>query len=79
MAELRAIKTRKQRCDEDVVEKLEYLLREARAGEIVAIGVAAVYRDKSIGTTFGKNMDAGRLLGAVTRLSHRISSALDAE
>lgn len=79
MADVRVLQTKQQECDADIVAKLEHLLKEARSGEIVAVGFAVVYRDHSIGSVFGKNIDVGRLLGAVAYLSARIVYWLDAE
>lgn len=57
---------------EDVVQKLEEALVEARAGKLSSVAVAVVYRDGCTGTSWSNPPSIGLLLAAATRLQYRL-------
>lgn len=63
----------------DLVPLLEDLLERARAGEISSVAAAYVYRDGSIGKSWSTPPCFGTLLGAVSRLAHRMNLVKDEE
>lgn len=58
---------------------LEALLEQVRAGEISSIGVAYVYRDGRSGSKWSEAPNFATLLGAVTRLAHKLQLDKDAD
>lgn len=63
--------------NDEVVELLEGLLKEAKEGQIKQLGVAVV-RDVDISTTvYCGSPKSHSLVAAVQRLAHRIQVALD--
>jgi hypothetical protein len=67
-----ALKTVAKTCNEDVIAKLEEALERARAGEIVAIAIAAVLDDGGIAGAWSKCNPCGPLIGAVACLQHNL-------
>jgi hypothetical protein len=63
----------------DLIETIEQLLEKAKAGEISSVAVAFVYRDGTIGRDWSTPPSFAALLGAVTRLAHRMNIVKDEE
>ena len=63
----------------DLVERIEEVLAKARAGELSSVALAYVYRDGAIGRSWSTPPCFGALLGAVTRLAHRMNIVKDQE
>jgi hypothetical protein len=57
--------------DASVVEALEAVLTEARAGSVSSVAIAIVYRDGTTGSMWSKAPLAGLLIGAIARLTFR--------
>ena len=70
-----ALKTVAKTCNEDVIARLEEALKRARAGEIVAVGIAAVLNDGGITRAWSKCNPCGPLIGAVAFLQHDLIDA----
>jgi hypothetical protein len=71
------LKTIKDECNQEVIDKLEEALDDARNGDITAIGLALVHRDNSISIDHSGAERAGLLLGACAHLLHRINIVTD--
>lgn len=56
--------------DDGVVNLLEELLEEARAGKLRALAVAVVTTDLQIGSNWALGDSFASLLGAITSLQH---------
>lgn len=63
----------------EVVDLLRELLARAEAGDIVAIGIATVKPDGSIGTGYHAGERVWPLLGAIQHCAIRVSLANPAE
>jgi hypothetical protein len=72
-----SLKTITQACNEDVIARLERVLERARAGEIVAVGIAIVANNGAIGRTWSRCDPAGPLIGACALLQHDLISSPD--
>lgn len=77
MAELHAIEP--ESVSPDLIMTIEELLEKARAGELSSVAVAYVYRDGTIGRGWSTPPCFGALLGAVSRLQHRMNVTKDEE
>lgn len=53
---------------EDVVAKLEEVLKRAHAGELSSVAIATVYRDGSTGRSWSTAPSMSLLIGSVVRL-----------
>lgn len=73
MAELIEIKREPHENCAVVVSMLETLLEQARAGDVVALGIAVVYPDRSTGTAYSYADFYHQLNSAALMLSHRIN------
>jgi hypothetical protein len=61
-----------------VIEKLQRLLEEAKAGEIVGFSIALSYHDKSTGSQwagFVNYTTVGRLHGLIHDITHELQSS----
>jgi hypothetical protein len=56
---------------------LEKALEEARAGRYSAIALAVVYRDGSPGAKWSLPFGVASLIGAVSRLAHKLNQEAD--
>lgn len=73
MSNLIELKTRPAVISDTVIARLEEVLADARAGKIVSVAIAGVEADGTIVSAWSETDDFGRLLGAVSRLEHRIN------
>ncbi|HET6582107.1 MAG TPA: hypothetical protein VFG69_01645 [Nannocystaceae bacterium] len=64
--------------DPALVELVEHLLEMVRAGEVVALAMAAEHVGRRIGTATSGDMDVYRMLGALESLKLRIVRERDA-
>ena len=64
--------TRTDEAKEDVIQRLEWALAEAREGNIVAIGLAWTTSDGGVNAGFSRVENAGALMGACALLQYRI-------
>lgn len=62
---------------DEVVSALEVMLEDAKAGQIVAVAIAAECADGSTLTVGGASRDRVVLLGALERMKHRILMEMD--
>lgn len=69
----------RQRITEDIVERLEDLLEQAREGKFAGIAVAVTHWDGQVTTTFSNSNDQFRLLQAISHLKHRMHRHIDDE
>jgi hypothetical protein len=60
-----------------VVETLEEVLAEARAGDITAVAIAIVRPNGAINSTTSETDDVGTLLGAITLMQGRVTRECD--
>jgi hypothetical protein len=60
-----------------VVPALERALEMARAGEISSLGIAIVLRDGRTDAIWSNPPSFGMLLGAVSRLGHKLNLEVD--
>lgn len=56
----------------DVFDRLSELCEAAKREEISSVGIAVVYRDGTTGNCWSASPSIGLLIGAVTRLQHRL-------
>lgn len=63
----------------DLITTLESVLERAREGDLSSVAIAYVYRDGTIGRTWSTPPCFGALLGAVSRLAHRMNVTKDEE
>lgn len=75
MAELHTIEP--EPLGDAVVPLLERLLEMAHAGQVSSLGVAMVLRDGSVQSEWTKATPVAALIGAISRLSHRLNLAVD--
>lgn len=68
------LKPRPLQVQESVVARLEEVLADAREGKAVAVAIATINADGSIGSAWSETDDFGKLLGSVCRLEHRINA-----
>lgn len=61
----------------DVIETLEEALAEAREGRLSAVAIAVVYRDGVGGASWSALPSRMAMLGAISRLSHKINIEAD--
>lgn len=73
MGDLVQVRTRKTAVNESVVETLETVLAEAKAGQINAVAIAAVQVDGEGMTHWAKTDNRLALLGAMHILMERIA------
>lgn len=73
MSNLVELKTRPASINGDVIARLEGILADAREGKIVAVAIAGVERDGTIISSWAESDHFGALLGAISRLQHRIN------
>jgi hypothetical protein len=71
MVEIVDFKPRNKHINEDVVAALEHYLEKAKAGEIIAVGIAAVMNTGDMYTTVCKSDCYPALLGAISMLQNR--------
>lgn len=74
-AELREITA--EPLGEGMIEMLEEIMAEVREGRISSLAVAQVYRDGTTCARWSHLPSYGMMLGAVTRLLHRINLRMD--
>lgn len=67
------IKTRPVVVVASVIERLEEILAEARAGKVVGVAIATVGLDGSIGAAWSETDNFPCLLGAIARLEYRVN------
>lgn len=60
-----------------VIEKLEEVLKLARAGELSAVAIAVVYRDGRTGARWSPSPRFASVLGAVDRLAYKLNQLQD--
>lgn len=60
-----------------IVELLEHLLARAKAGEFSSLSVAYVYRDASVGCSWSRLPNQILMLGAISRLAHKLNRSAD--
>ena len=60
-----------------IVERLEEVLEQARAGALSSIAIAVVERDGSTGGAWSDAPSMPLLLGSVIRLAHRLNLRMD--
>jgi hypothetical protein len=61
----------------DVIEVLEEALRQARAGQLSSVAVAAVYRDGCTQQAWSSAPSVSLLIGAAARLVYRLNRLLE--
>lgn len=61
----------------NVIEPLEEALAEARDGRLSSVALAVVYRDGACGASWSELPSHAAMLGAVSRLAHRINLEAD--
>lgn len=59
------------------IEALQEALRQAKQGDVVAVGIAVVRPNGAINTSRSDTDDVARLLGAISLLQHRTLSATE--
>jgi hypothetical protein len=69
------LKTAADHCNESVIERLNHVLERAKAGEVVAVGIAYVLHSGAISTTWSSSEPAAPLLGAIALLQHEFISS----
>ena len=67
------LKTRPHQVIDSVVLRLEEVLKEAKEGKIASVAIAAIADDGAVWTSWSETDNFGALLGAVSRLAHRIN------
>lgn len=75
MADLHAIEP--EDLAENVVEKIEEVLKLAKAGEISSVAFAIVYRDGRTGGKWSRLPSIGLMLGSISRLAHKLNLGTD--
>lgn len=73
------LKTVPKASNEDAVQRLEEALGRAKAGEIVAVAIAAVLDNGAISRGWSRADPTGPLIGAVAYLQHELISASENE
>lgn len=71
------LKTVPKECNEDAVRVLEEVLARAKSGEVVTVGIAAVFQDGAIARSWSRCDPAGPLIGAAALLQHDLISMSD--
>lgn len=71
------VRTIKTEINESVIEVMEKLMEEAKAGKIVAIAAAVIRPDGCMNSTFSQSDNAALLLGAIQLLSFRVLESLE--
>lgn len=61
--------------NESAIELLQEWLDAAKAGEVVAVGLAGVRYDGATRTQYSETANAGTLIGACARLQYRMIAA----
>lgn len=56
---------------QSAIKTLEEALRQAKAGDVISVGIAVVRPSGSINASRSDTHDVGRLLGAISLLHHR--------
>ncbi len=69
-------KTKEEEQREEVIRLLEKRLEDARNGEVVGVGIALVYANGSIDSSFRTN-SCPMLLGALARLMAHVNTDMD--
>lgn len=59
-------------CNQDAVDRLEEALKQAKAGELVAVAIAAVTSTGGITRAWSSCESVGSLIGAVANLQHEL-------
>lgn len=57
---------------QDVIEKLERMLEQARAGDLISFAYAGTHRDGCFSTGFTGTDDQAKRIGALQMLVHRL-------
>jgi len=60
-----------------ILDLLEELTAEAKAGKLSSLGVVIVHRDGGTESRWSRPPSHGLLLGAATRLVHRLNLRMD--
>jgi hypothetical protein len=60
-----------------IVEHLEAVLAQAKAGSISSVAIAFVHRDGAVDGVWSAPPSVGLLLGAISRLGHRLHLEMD--
>jgi len=71
------LKTRPVEIVQTVIERLEMILEEARAGRISAVAIAVVTDNGATNCAWSETDDVGKLLASVARLQHKINVKID--
>lgn len=77
MAQVVPLKTERASSNEAAILMLEDMLAQARAGEVVAVGIAVVRPGSHINCGFTDFDNAGLLLGAVALLQSRVLANME--
>lgn len=77
MGDVVRLVTRQDVINQEAIKLLERVLEEARSGAVVEVAVATVYRTGAFSTGHTPTDDAARMLGACTRLVHRLCKRCD--
>lgn len=73
MAEIVELKARPARVIASVVKRLEEILAEAKEGKIQSVAIACIHDTGEAGASWSETDNFSALLGAITRLQHRIN------
>lgn len=73
MGDLVALQTRPEKVAASVIERLEEVLAEARAGHVESVAVAVVNTDGTTSSCWSMTDNFPSLLGAVARLAHKLN------
>jgi hypothetical protein len=77
VAEVRKLETSREVHRKSTIETIEEALRQAKAGEVIAVGIAVVRPLGSINTAFSDTDNCAALIGAAALLQHRIVVATE--
>lgn len=76
-ANLVLLETERAACCNSVIETLEEALAEARAGQIIAVGIAVVRPNGSINSSRSQTDNVAPLLGAMVLAQTRFTKAIE--
>jgi hypothetical protein len=76
MAELKVIDA-EPAADPSIMERIAEVTKLAEEGALSSIAVATVYKDGSAGVSWSKPPNRSLLLGAISRLGHKLNLELD--
>ena len=64
-------------CNQDAIDRLEEALKQAKAGELIAVAIAAVTSTGAITRAWSSCELVGPLIGAVANLQHELIDSAD--